>query len=104
MADRRELLEQLRQELFAARSCLPSDEAIAEIAQGQHDVVEVRAMVDGVREALDAMEGLQRELERSESAPRERCPGCGVTDFPHRDGCPHEAMLAARAASEVRRG
>jgi hypothetical protein len=35
-------------------------------------------------------------------ATPETCPGCGTTDFPHRDGCPHEARLAAEAMRATR--
>jgi hypothetical protein len=40
-----------------------------------------------------------------EEPPREACPGCGAVEFPHRDGCPHEATLAAHAlaACEAKR-
>lgn len=37
-------------------------------------------------------------VQRAEPPP---CPGCGVTAFPHGDGCTHEAALAARAKATL---
>jgi hypothetical protein len=70
-AKQQSAVESLRGELVAARACLPSEGAVVEIALGEHDSADVRALFDGVRDALNAMEAILRELTAESEDPPE---------------------------------
>lgn len=75
-------------------------------AKSRYDLVgDIEALAEACRLDLHALGGLVEVLTEPLAVPApqpEACPGCGVTDFPHGDGCPHEAELAAAAARAAR--